>query len=207
MSVASIEWRACANCTTTFLPKQRPDRNRLSRGQYCSPDCSSDARRISPEAQLAKKVDRSGGLDACWPWTGRIESTGYGRFWHRGKALSAHVAAWEIANRQETPKGRLIRHLCPGGGNAWCCNPSHLSPGTHQDNSDDKVQAGRQCRGERINTARLTEQDVRAIRQRYERGQRGAKSSRSPYALAAEYAISQGMIWRIVTRRSWRHVT
>lgn len=188
----------CAQCSTAY---HRP---KSGHGSYCSLSCSRAARRISSQEQLRTKVDRSGGPDACWPWTGRRSKDGYGYFSQGrsapGSQKRAHVVAWEESSGKPVPDGLLIRHLCTGGGNPWCCNPAHLLPGTHQNNSDDKLEADRQAKGERINTARLNAESVRLIRHQVQQGwlQR---------VIASQFGVSQVTISRIARGSTWRHVS
>lgn len=81
------------------------------------------------------KVDKSGGLDACWLWMARKNAGGYGRF---GKNL-AHRVAWQIANG-DIPDGVLVLHHCDV---AACVNERHLFLGDSADNAQDKVAKGR----------------------------------------------------------------
>lgn len=39
------------------------------------------------------------------------------------------------------PRGQLVRHTCDCH---YCVNPDHLVAGTHQDNTDDMLNRGRQ---------------------------------------------------------------
>jgi hypothetical protein len=41
------------------------------------------------------------------------------------------------------PRGKILRHRCPGGGNANCLNPRHLKPGTRRQNALDTLADGR----------------------------------------------------------------
>jgi hypothetical protein len=59
------------------------------------------------------------------------------------------------------PEGMLVLHRCD---NRKCRNIDHLFLGTHQDNMDDMVAKGRQARGSRQGSSKLTEHDVLAIR-------------------------------------------
>ncbi len=72
----------------------------------------------------------------CWPWKGCTEKSGYGR---AGKRERAHRIAYMLANGQ-IPAGAVVRHACD---NPPCCNPAHLSIGSHGDNSRDSVERGR----------------------------------------------------------------
>jgi len=76
-------------------------------------------------------VDRSGDIFACWPWTGAIEKTGYGRVKHDGKVRLAHRVAYSIA-KGAVPGGLHVDHLCR---NRRCCNPAHLEAVTQRENT------------------------------------------------------------------------
>lgn len=93
-----------------------------------------------------KKVDKSGGPDACWLWTASKSTDGYGRF-RAIKKLAAHRVAWTLTYGQIPYDGShlstCVCHDCPGGDNPACCNPSHLFLGSHSDNMVDKERKGR----------------------------------------------------------------
>lgn len=55
------------------------------------------------------------------------------------------------------------------------------------------------ARGERINTAKLTELDVRTIRRRAAAGEKAA-------GIAADYPVSESYVHTVIGRRSWKHV-
>lgn len=89
------------------------------------------------EAILANiKIAKSTG---CWIWQlSLVQDRHYGRLTYKGKAYSAHRAAYE-AFVGEIPKGLHICHKC---NNPSCCNPEHLYAGTHYDNMQDRKKAG-----------------------------------------------------------------
>ena len=127
-----------------------------------------------------------GGQDECWPWRGKSSSHGYGaltvRLAGRKITLRAHRVAYSIASGADIPPGFMVCHTCD---NPPCCNPHHLFVGRSADNVADMVTKGRapdnslavaarlasidparpidptRPRGERVNTARLTEDAVR----------------------------------------------
>jgi hypothetical protein len=123
-----------------------------------------------------------------------------------------------VLHRGEIPPGLSVCHKCD---NKLCVNPDHLWIGTPQENSADMVRKGR-CRPpvipserrasghrhgsktkpERILSgashpqARISENDVRAIRASTELG----------VVLAARFGLSNVTISRIRRRVIWRHV-
>lgn len=80
------------------------------------------------------------------------------------------------------------------------CRLDNLRWDTPTGNSDDKLRMERQARGELCPQAKLTEGDVRTIRQLY---RDGVSMSR----LAKRYAVNFNAIWQVVKRKSWKHVT
>lgn len=84
-------------------------------------------------ARFWAKVDRSGGPDACWPWTGSLNGNGYGLFSFERRSVRAHRFAFLLAHG-EFPR-QMTDHTCHNGsgcrgGRACphraCCNPRHL---------------------------------------------------------------------------------
>lgn len=83
-----------------------------------------------PERFWTKVQETSGG---CWEWTAsRYVQNGYGQFGFKGKnSRTAHSVAWE-ALIGPVPEGLELDHLCR---NRACCNPAHLEPVTHRENT------------------------------------------------------------------------
>lgn len=144
------------------------------------------------------RVDRSGGPDACWPYTGGINGAGYGSCWWRRRYMDGHCVAWSIANGP-IARGVVIRHTCD---NRKCCNPTHLLSGTHHDNAMDKIRRGRDNprRGSRHRAAKLNENQVREIRRRNAAGE-------GQRALGREFGLSSGSMNKVVSGKTWRHVS
>lgn len=87
--------------------------------------------------RLWAKVDKSGGEDACWLWTGVVNNTGYGQIFtgvdkpgHQ-KMMLVHRAAM-IVSGVVIPPGMEVDHLCKV---IRCCNPKHLRVATPRQNS------------------------------------------------------------------------
>lgn len=98
--------------------------------------------------------------DACWLWQGKTDKDGYGTLKDGAKLLRAHRISFEF-HKGPIPDGHLIRHSCHTPG---CVNPRHLSAGTHLDNMQDKVLAGRVPRNEAHANCKFSNEVVAAVR-------------------------------------------
>lgn len=134
--------------------------------------------------------------DTCWLWPHTIADTGYGTFVHKGTRYGAHRVSYEVHNGP-IPDGMCVRHTCDVRA---CINPAHLIVGTQAQNIGDMVARDRHCPGIRNGQAKLTEEQVTEIRDRYARG------GITQYQLAEEYSIGQGSVSRIVRGVRWTHV-
>jgi len=116
-----------------------------------------------------RKVNSTGGENACWPWTGAKDSCGYGGVSINYKNHGAHRLAFALS-LGEIPKGLCVLHRCD---NPSCCNPAHLFLGTHYENIMDKMKKGRGSRPLRRGQfiRKLTDEDVREIRKRRANGE------------------------------------
>jgi len=77
------------------------------------------------------KVDKSAGVDGCWPWTGYVTTKGYGLQRIAGKYKAVHRVIYQIVNGP-LDDSLVMDHLCR---NRRCCNPAHLEPVTSQENT------------------------------------------------------------------------
>lgn len=89
-------------------------------------------------ARFWSKVDKRG-PDECWPWKAQTRWDGYGRFVVMRKPQWSHRYSWELHNRPLKP-GEHVLHSCHNPG---CCNPAHLSVGTHAENMAEAQRVGR----------------------------------------------------------------
>jgi hypothetical protein len=141
------------------------------------------------------KVAKADG-DECWEWQGARMSNGYGVIRQERRSVYTHRLSFMLL-AGPIPPGILVCHTCD---NRICVNPNHLFAGTKADNHNDMMVKGRQrpARGESVNTAKLTEDEVRVIR-----SQRFKVRSKE---LARQFGVSHHAISKIWRRVSWKSV-
>jgi len=114
--------------------------------------------------------------DACWPWTGARNNSGYGTVRYQGRVQTAHRLAAFLAGlvcSVEAPKNRrgsgFILHQCD---NPLCCNPAHMRVGTYAENQREAYARKRraQPKGTPHANSKITVADVRLIRRLYADG-------------------------------------
>jgi len=153
-------------------------------------------------ARFWKKIERRG-PDECWLWTGTANKDGYGQVTiaREKRTVRAHRIAYFLGYGVDP--GAL--HVCHKCDEPLCNNPAHLWLGTNADNIRDALSKGRmRFRGGYGHThrtnAKITEADVVEIRRLYTTGEWSHRQ------IAAKFGLSQGNIWCILTRRTWKCV-
>jgi hypothetical protein len=91
---------------------------------------------------------------------------------------------------------------CHGDGDTANNRLGNLRWDTPKSNRADASRHGTVPLGSRHGNAKLNEQQVREIRQKYVRGKRGCGYIR----LAAEYEVSKLLIRKIIEREIWTHI-
>ena len=136
-------------------------------------------------AKVNKRAD-----EQCWPWQGSKDQDGYGKF--GCNFIRSHRMAYELTHGL-IPTGMCVCHICD---NPLCCNPAHLWLGTNAENTSDKVSKGRHPRGAVVVTAKLSPDDVKAIR----------SLNLSQGKIAEAFGIGQTQVSRIMSRESWANL-
>lgn len=114
--------------TSMAYPKGCPAHNRMTREKFWS------------------KVDMSGGPDACWPWLGATNSTGYGSVGYEGSVYCSHrlAAFFEgLVASPRQPSRKDDGHVLHECDNRICCNKHHFKIGTYRQNLLDCFARGR----------------------------------------------------------------
>ena len=149
------------------------------------------------EARFWSKVQKL--TDDCWIWTGGHNDRMYAIFNVRkdGKSFQYKAShySWKLFTGRDVPVGLFVCHHCD---QPLCVNPHHLFLGTNQDNVDDMVEKGRQAKGERLGSSKLTMETVRLIRDEHMNG------SVAFTALAEKYGVTRKTIANVVHRVYWK---
>ena len=130
--------------------------------------------------------------DECWLWKGGITTNGYGQFRIGNKKVRPHRVVLEM-NVGKLKDGEQALHHCDI---KLCCNPYHIYKGTCDDNMKDKVAKNRQARGETHGNSKLTEDDVRYIRQLISDGYNNNE-------ISSILNIDFSTVWRIKRGDTW----
>jgi len=130
----------------------------------------------------------------CWLWDGSTKKDGYGQFGigGSGKTRSAHRVSYELY-KGPIPNGYFVCHKCD---NPACVNPDHLFVGTPGENTADRDAKGRTALGEKNGKSKLTEQQVKLIRE----------SNLSERKIAAMLGFHRGTINAVRRGKTWSHV-
>ena len=160
-----------------------------------------DDRRILEN--FAAKVEVT---DSCWLWKAALREKGYGAFSYYGRVICAHRAAW-LMFVDDIPEGKCVLHHCD---NAACVNPNHLWLGSREDNNVDMTAKGRHVsggthcgstgkwvKGMTHHSAKLTDKEVRSIREQ-------AAAGVSYSTLANQFHVVVAHIHRIVRFKARR---
>jgi hypothetical protein len=141
-------------------------------------------------ADVFKHINmENGDADVCWEWEGKVnKKDGRPYYTVQGKRRPAYVYILELHTGQLQQQGQVARHKCD---NKICCNPHHLSWGTHQHNMNDMKERDRHG---------LPATVVRAIHNLLNEG-------RTQQSIAILYGVSREAISAIATGRNKSHIT
>lgn len=176
--------KTCQQCNKLFRAK--PSSLRLGYANFCSRACFFADRKAQLDADFWNRVDRSGGPNACWLWTGSRNPCGYGVF-RRKPYTSAHRFSWKL-HYGTIPYGLNVLHACDIPA---CVRPEHLFLGTQKHNILDAITKKRW-------TQKLSRQHILSIR--HLQGQYSANTVANMFHITRHYVND---IW---SRRRWAHL-
>jgi len=131
--------------------------------------------------------------NGCWVWKGCKVKDGYGCVGWKESTKKVHRLYWLLSGRI-IPEGL---EMCHGHGCTRACyNPEHLKPGTPAENQADRVRDGTDARGEKCVAAKLTAEQVLAIR----------ASKKSLKELSEEYKVDRTTISKIIRIITWKNI-
>lgn len=132
---------------------------------------------------------------ACWLWIGSQDKDGYGQADIDWIKKRAHRVAWFLETGV-MPDGICVLHHCD---TPPCVRFDHLFLGTNGTNMNDRDAKGRQARGQRQGSAKLTESQVAIIRHKSDEGY-------SQKSIADKHGVSVITVNRVIRRAYWKHV-
>jgi hypothetical protein len=133
-----------------------------------------------------KKDTESG----CLEWTGTLNELGYGRFKINGKLILAHRFSYEL-HKGPIADGMYCLHSCD---NRRCCNPNHLSVGSHLENYHDMLNKNRQHYKNILNSEKVKNIKIRL------------QSGEFYKNIAKEFDMPSVTVYHIKTGKTWAHV-
>ncbi len=131
--------------------------------------------------------------NTCWLWRGALNTKGYGTFTLSSKhMIMAHRFAYELWVNK-IPKNLCVLHKCD---TPICVNPEHLFLGTQRDNVMDMINKRRGIIGELNGSAKLTEKQVKEIKQL-------GRCGITQREIAIQFDISPTMVGQILRHKNW----
>lgn len=136
--------------------------------------------------------------DACLIWPFARKKNGYGTVPKDRRPAVASREMCRLAHGEPPTQKHEAAHSC-GNGHLGCVNPKHLSWKTHVENAADMIEHGTRQMGQDNPSSKITEDDVRHIRQLY--------VTMSCAEIGGIFGLSASNIWLIATNKTWKHVS
>ena len=110
-----------------------------------------------------------------------------------GRHMFASALSWGLFNGETIEKPFRALHKCK---NFACIEPSHIEPGTHQQNMQDKRRDGTQTYGETHHLATITAETAVAIAKSYGDGTQAERAAKLKGTAAIVGSIDSGKTWQ-----------
>jgi hypothetical protein len=132
--------------------------------------------------------------DDCLKWPFNDHPAGPGATYIDGKKVKVTRVMCELAHGPAPSPDHEAAHSC-GKAHEGCIHPGHLRWDTHKGNHEDRIDHDTANRGETNGQARLTSDDVLAIR--------AMSEDFTQTVIAAKFGVSRQTISDIQRRRRW----
>lgn len=150
------------------------------------------------EQEFWKNVDMTEGEKSCWNWARAKQYSGYGRvkfdLGDGAKLHGAHRIAFILSGGSITSDKPHVLHSCD---NKSCCNPRHLSCGSHSENIKQAHARGALSKPDNLTNKKLNVNQVREIRRRLSNGE-------TRKSLRLEYGLSKSGMDHLAAGRTWQ---
>ena len=131
--------------------------------------------------------------EECVIWPFNDDGHGYGRVSYKGLVQKAHRVSLLLSAGEPPTPSHQAAHAPIICHNRACVNPRHLRWATPQENAADRNADSTVARGERQGHAKLTAEDVLAIR----------RADETQEVLASRYEVDRATISAAQRRRNW----
>ena len=150
------------------------------------------AARGEPEQWVLRALEYEGDECLVWPFSTAGQGK-YGQLWVDGVRTYSHSEVCRRAHGERPTEKHEAAHSC---NNRLCGTKRHLSWKTHAQNVADREHHGTNTKGEKNGMAKLTSEDVLAIR----------ASSDTCENTALRFGTTSGNVSAIRLRKTWKHV-
>lgn len=131
--------------------------------------------------------------DDCLAWPYAQDGKGYGYLWVDSSLKYVHRLVCEFVNGPPPSGGYEAAHDC-GKGHLACVTKRHLFWKTRAENRDDMLVHGTVAKGEKVGTAKLTEEQAAMIKRSIHLDAK---------AIAAEMGVSRVTVYSIRRGENW----
>lgn len=135
---------------------------------------------------------------SCLIWPFSRDRAGYAQMKFEGKLHRVHRLVCKEANGEAMGERAEAAHSCASG-HLGCVAKNHLRWATRSENQADMVNHGNSKKGSLNHSSKITEDDVKAIRELLGRI--------SQTKIAARFGISQSSVSLIATQKNWSWLT
>lgn len=132
--------------------------------------------------------------EVCLVWPYTRNGHGYAQLRIGGKSVGAYRHVCGLINGPAPTPDHEAAHSC-GNGHLGCVNPQHLRWATSFENQADRLVHGTDCRGEKSPLAKLSAEQVLAIRR--------MEGATSPSEIARQFGTTLQNVRLIQKRKRW----